>query len=556
MLSDIEIAQRATLRLIKDIAGDLGLEEDELEYYGKYKAKVNADAVGARSRQRGKLVVVTGINPTAAGEGKSTVAVGLADALRLRQQRAVLCLRQPSLGPVFGVKGGAAGGGYAQVVPMEDINLHFTGDFHAVTSTHALLSAMLDNHLQQGNELGVDVRRITWKRTIDMNDRALRKIVIALGGTGNGIPREDGFLITAASEIMAIFALATDRADLEQRFGRIILGYDRAGQPVRAADLHAAGAMTMLMKDALMPNLVQTLGGGPAFVHAGPFGNIAHGCNSVIATRTALALGDVVVTEAGFGADLGAEKFLNIKCRSAGLEPEAAVIVATIRALKLHGGVAKTDLQAENVAALESGFSNLTRHVENIRKFGLAPIVAINQFTTDSAAEIERLERLCRELGTEVAVADVHGRGGEGALALADALLGALAQGKAPSYQPLYPVAQPLKQKIEKIAREIYGAKDVAYVGSAEKDIARLEAIGLRDVPVCMAKTQYSFSDDPKKLGRPEGFTITVREVTPSAGAGFVVAHTGDIMTMPGLPKRPAAEGMTVATDGTITGLF
>ena len=555
MLSDIEIAQRATLRPIRDIAAELELGEDDLEYYGKYKAKVNADAIQARSEKQGRLVLVTGINPTAAGEGKSTIAVGLADGLRLRKHRVMLCLRQPSLGPVFGVKGGATGGGYAQVLPMEDINLHFTGDFHAVTTTHALLSAMLDNHLQQGNELGIDVRRITWKRTVDMNDRALRKIVIGLGGTGNGIPREDGFLITAASEIMAIFALATDRADLEKRLGDVIVGYDRGGKPVRAVQLRAAGAMTLLMKDALKPNLVQTLGGGPAFIHAGPFGNIAHGCNSVIATRTGLALGDVVVTEAGFGADLGAEKFLDIKCRSAGLKPEAAVVVGTIRALKMHGGVEKADLATENVSALEKGFANIAKHVENMRKFGLPPIVAINRFASDTAAEVETLARLCREAGVAVALADVHAKGGEGALELADVVMETLARGES-NFQPLYPVALPLKDKIEIIAREVYGAKDVAYVGSAEKDIKRLEENGLRDVPVCMAKTQYSLTDDPNRRGRPEGFTITVREVTPSAGAGFVVAHTGDIMTMPGLPKRPAAEGISVAADGTITGLF
>jgi formate--tetrahydrofolate ligase len=555
MLSDIEIAQRATLRPIREIAAQLGLQEEELEYYGRFKAKVDAEAIQARAEHQGKLVLVTGINPTAAGEGKSTVAVGLADGLRLRRRSTMLCLRQPSLGPVFGVKGGATGGGYSQVVPMEDINLHFTGDFHAVATTHALLSAMLDNHLQQGNELGIDVRRITWKRTVDMNDRALRRIVIGLGGSGNGVPREDGFLITAASEIMAIFALASDRADLEHRLGSIIVGYDRGGKPVRASELRAAGAMTLLMKDAIKPNLVQTLGGGPAFVHAGPFGNIAHGCNSVIATRTALALAEIVVTEAGFGADLGAEKFLDIKCRAAGLRPELAVVVATIRALKLHGGVAKADLTTENLGALERGFGNLARHVENIRKYQLPPIVAINQFATDSPAEIETLRRLCRELGVDVALADVHGRGGEGTLELADLLTDTLARGQA-AFQPIYPVALPLKQKIETIAREIYGAREVAYAGTADKDITRLEEIGLRDVPVCMAKTQYSFSDDPRKLGRPENFTITVREVTPSAGAGFVVAHTGDIMTMPGLPRRPAAEGMSVAADGTITGLF
>ena len=555
MLSDIEIAQRAKLRPIREVAAELGLDEDDLEFYGKYKAKVNAEAIQGRAQKQGRLVLVTGINPTPAGEGKSTVSVGLADGLRLRGQKVMLALRQPSLGPVFGVKGGAAGGGYAQVIPMEDINLHFTGDFHAVATTHALLSAMLDNHLTQGNDLGIDVRRITWKRTVDMNDRALRKIVVGLGGTANGVPREDGFLITAASEIMAIFALATDRADLERRLGSIIVGYNRDKAPIRAADLRAAGAMTLLMKDALNPNLVQTLGGGPAFVHAGPFGNIAHGCNSVIATRTALAMGDVVVTEAGFGADLGAEKFLDIKCRFAGLKPEIGVIVATIRALKMHGGVAKADLGTENTAALEQGFANLRQHVENIRKYHIPPVVAVNRFASDTPAEIDTLQRLCREMGVPAALSDVHAKGGGGALELADLVLEVLGQGGA-DFRPLYDASLPIKQKIETIAREIYRADGVSYVGTAEADIKRLQEIGLGDTPVCMAKTQYSFSDDPKLLGAPRGFNITVREVTPSAGAGFVVAHTGDIMTMPGLPKRPAAEAMTVTADGTITGLF
>jgi formate--tetrahydrofolate ligase len=555
MLTDIEIAQRATLRPITEIARRLDLTEDDLELYGRYKAKVNADRILASPKRKGRLVLVTGINPTPAGEGKSTISVGLADALQLAGQRVVLCLRQPSLGPVFGVKGGATGGGYSQVLPMEDINLHFTGDFHAITTAHALLAAMLDNHLQQGNALGIDARRITWKRTVDMNDRALRKIVIGIGGTGNGIPREDGFLITAASEVMAIFALATDRADLEQRLGNIILGYTNENQPIRAANLGAAGAMTLLLKDALQPNLVQTLGGVPAFVHAGPFGNIAHGCNSIIATRTGLALGDVVVTEAGFGADLGAEKFFDIKCRAGGLRPEAAVIVATIRALKMHGGTALPDLGTENVDALERGFANVARHVENVRKFGVPPIVAINRFASDTPAEIETLKKQCAKLGVGVALAEIHARGGEGGQELAEMVLAALDQGEA-DFKPLYPLDIPLTEKISTVAKEIYRAKDVAYTSTAQKDIKRLEGIGLGGVPVCMAKTQYSFSDDPSLRGAPEDFTITVREVTPSAGAGFVVAHTGDIMTMPGLPKRPAAEAMRVAADGTITGLF
>jgi formate--tetrahydrofolate ligase len=555
MLTDIEIAQSAKMRPIVEIARKLDLGNDDIELYGQYKAKVHADKVLARNGSKGRLVLVTGINPTPAGEGKSTVAVGLADALQLLGKKVVLALRQPSLGPVFGVKGGATGGGYSQVVPMEDINLHFTGDFHAVSTAHALLSAMLDNHLQQGNTLGIDPRRITWKRTVDMNDRALRKIVIGLGGPIQGVPREDGFLITAASEVMAIFALAADRLDLEQRLGNIILGYTRDNQPVRAADLGAAGAMTLLMKDAVLPNLVQTLGGTPAFIHAGPFGNIAHGCNSVIATRTALALGDIVVTEAGFGADLGAEKFLNIKCRAGGLRPEAAVIVATIRALKMHGGVTKADLGMENADAVARGFANLGRHIENLRKFGLPPIVSINRFASDSAAEIEVVSEGCARLGADVALTDIHARGGEGGRDLAELVVAALAKGES-NFQPLYALNQKLTAKIDIIAKEIYRASAVQYTPAAQKDLKRLEDIGMGGVPVCMAKTQYSFSDDPSLLAAPEDFVVTVKEVTPSAGAGFVVAHTGDIMTMPGLPKRPAAEAMHVAADGTISGLF
>jgi formate--tetrahydrofolate ligase len=555
MLTDIEIAQNATMRPILEIAKRLDLGADDIELYGKYKGKVHADQVLARSDKQGRLVLVTGINPTPAGEGKSTVAVGLADALQLNGQQVALCLRQPSLGPVFGVKGGATGGGYSQVLPMEDINLHFTGDFHAVTTAHALLSAMLDNHLQQGNTLGIDARRVTWKRAVDMNDRALRNIVIGLGGTANGVPRQEGFLITAASEVMAIFALATDRADLERRLGSIILGYTRDNQPIRAAELGAAGAMTLLLKDALQPNLVQTLGGVPAFIHAGPFGNIAHGCNSVIATRTALALADVVVTEAGFGADLGAEKFFNIKCRSADLRPEAAVVVATIRALKMHGGVALADLGTENPDAVSRGFANLERHVENVRKFGVPPVVSINRFASDTPAEIDALAEGCARLGVEYALTDIHARGGEGGRELAEKVMTLLDSGRA-DFQPIYALAQPLAAKIEAIAKEIYRADSVVYTSTAQRDLKRLEDIGMRDVPVCMAKTQYSFSDEPSLRGAPDGFAITVREVTPSGGAGFVVAHTGDIMTMPGLPRRPAAEGMSLAADGTITGLF
>jgi formate--tetrahydrofolate ligase len=555
MLTDIEIAQGAKLRPIAEIARTLGLGDKDIEPYGRFKAKIHAEPIIARSAKQGRLVLVTGINPTPAGEGKSTVSVGLADALQLLGSNVVLTLREPSLGPVFGMKGGATGGGYSQVLPMDEINLHFTGDFHAITSSHSLLSAMLDNHLHQGNALGIDARRITWKRAIDMNDRALRRIVIGLGGTGSGIPREDGFLITAASEVMAIFALASDRADLEQRLGRIILGYDREGQPVRAADITAAGAMTLLLRDALEPNLVQTLGGVPALIHGGPFGNIAHGCNSLIATRTALALGDIAVTEAGFGADLGAEKFFDIKCRAGGLKPQAAVIVATIRALKMHGGVARADLAGENVEALERGFANLKRHVENVRKFGVPPIVSINRFASDTHSEIEALFDRCSKLGVDVALTEIHAQGGPGGRDLAEKVLRVLEDGKA-DFKPLYPLGQPLTAKIETIAREIYRASGVTYTAGAQKDIRRLEDIGMRDVPICMAKTQFSFSDDPSLRGAPEDFHITVREVTPSAGAGFVVAHTGDIMTMPGLPKRPAAEAMHVAPDGTITGLF
>jgi formate--tetrahydrofolate ligase len=555
MLSDIQIAQAAKPRPISEIAASLGLAESDIEAYGRYKAKVPLDVARNRATRSGRLVLVTGINPTPAGEGKSTVSVGLADGLRRRRHNVVLCLRQPSLGPVFGIKGGATGGGYAQVIPMEDINLHFTGDFHAITSAHALLSAMLDNHLHHGNESGLDVRRITWKRAIDMNDRALRNILIGMGGPLGGVPREDGYLITAASEVMAIFALASDRTDLERRLSSIIVGYDRAQQPVRAADLRAAGAMTLLLKDALAPNLVQTLEGTPAFVHAGPFGNIAHGCNSIIATRTGLGLGDVVVTEAGFGADLGAEKFFDIKCRTAGLKPEVAVVVATIRALKMHGGVALSDLGTENVSALRAGFANLAKHIENVRSFRVPPVVAVNRFASDTDAEVDALVRACRDAGADVAVADVHGKGGEGALELADLVMDTLARGEA-DFQPIYPLDLGIANKIDRVACTIYGADGVDFTGTAQKDIARLESIGLRDVPVCMAKTQYSFSDDPARRGRPTGFRITVRAVTPSAGAGFVVAHTGDIMTMPGLARRPAAEGMTLATDGTITGLF
>jgi formate--tetrahydrofolate ligase len=555
MLDDIQIAQAARPRPITEIAEPLGLGPGEIESYGRDKAKIPLEVLSSRSNGTGRLILVTGINPTPAGEGKSTVSVGLADGLRLRDRRVVLCIRQPSLGPVFGMKGGATGGGYAQVIPMEDINLHFTGDFHAITSAHALLSAMLDNHLHQGNDSGLDPRRITWKRALDMNDRALRNIVVGLGGATSGIPREDGFLITAASEVMAIFALAVDRRDLEERLGAMIVGYTRDGEPVRAARLRAPGAMTLLLKDALAPNLVQTLEGTPALIHAGPFGNIAHGCNSLIATQGALGLGELVVTEAGFGADLGAEKFFNIKSRAGHLQPEVAVVVATIRALKMHGGVPLAELAGENLPALRAGFANLARHVENVRKFGVPPVVAINRFASDTGAEVEALRKLCRDAGVPVALTDVHARGGEGALELADLVMDVLEGGEA-DFHPLYSLDLPLEEKMETVAREIYGAAGVDFTPSARKEIQALEGMGLREVPVCMAKTQYSFSDDPSLRGSPSGFRVTVRQVTPSAGAGFVVAHTGDILTMPGLGKRPAAEGMSVGEDGTITGLF
>ncbi len=555
MKTDIEIAQAATLQPITEIADKIGLGPDDIVPYGRYKAKIPLELAREDAKPRAKLILVAGINPTAAGEGKSTVAVGLADALTLREKNPVLALREPSLGPVFGIKGGAAGGGYSQVVPMADINLHFTGDFHAVTAAHGLLSAMLDNHLFRPNTANLDPRRITWPRTVDMNDRALRQIVVGLGGINGGIPREDGFVITAASEVMAIFALASGLQDLEKRFGDIIVGFSRDRQPVRARDLKAEGAMTLLMKDALAPNLVQTLGGTPTLVHAGPFGNIAHGCNSLVATRTALQLGDYVVTEAGFGADLGAEKFFNIKCRTGGLQPAVAVVVATVRALKMHGGVAKGDLGKENVDALKRGLENLQGHVENIRKHGVPPVVALNRFTADTDAEVRTVLDAAGIWGVPAVEADPWGSGGEGVLELADAAVRVADEGTA-QFQPLYPLDRGLADKIETIANEIYGADGVDFLPQAQKDIAQLESIGMRDVPICMAKTQYSFSDDPAKLGRPRGFRITVREVTPSAGAGFVVAKTGDIMTMPGLGATPAAERMKVEGDGTIHGLF
>ena len=552
--SDIEIAQAARLRPIVDVAAEVGLSPDELLTYGPTKAKVTMAAIRARE-PRGRLVLVTGINPTPAGEGKSTVTVGVSQALRRLGKKVVVCIREPSLGPVFGVKGGAAGGGYAQVIPMDEINLHFTGDFHAITSAHNLLSAMLDNHLHHGNSLGLDARRISWPRTIDMNDRALRQIIVGLGGLNGGPSREDRFVIVPGSEIMAILCLATDLQDLETRLGRIIVGLTREKQPVTAADLKASGAMTLLLRDAILPNLVQTLEGGPALVHGGPFGNIAHGCNSLMATKLGLALADIVLTEAGFGADLGAEKFLDIKCRLGGLNPEAAVVVATVRALKMHGGVKKDSLGKPDVAALTRGLANLEAHVRNLQKFGLPVIVALNRFVSDTAEEQDAVLAAAAGWGVRAALSDVWARGGEGGEAVAREVLAAL-DAKAFRFQPLYDTALPIKQKIERICTEIYGAAGVDYQAVAERSIAQCEAMGLGGTPVCMAKTQYSFSDDPAKLGRPSGFRITIRDVYPSAGAGFVVALAGDIMTMPGLSKTPAAESIRVHSDGRIEGLF
>ena len=552
--SDIAIAQAAKLRPIADVAAEVGLSADDILPYGRYKAKIGPEAV-ARGKPSGRLILVTGINPTPAGEGKSTVTVGVAQAFRRLGKKVVVAIREPSLGPVFGVKGGAAGGGYAQIVPMDEINLHFTGDFHAITSAHNLLSAMLDNHLHQGNALGLDPRRITWPRTMDMNDRALRSIVISLGGINAGPVREDRFVIVPGSEIMAILALATDLQDLEARISRIIVGFTRDRKPVTAGELKAAGAMTLLLKDAILPNLVQTLEGGPAIVHCGPFGNIAHGCNSIAATRLALSLGELVLTEAGFGADLGAEKFFDIKCRFGGLNPEAAIVVATIRALKMHGGVKKDALGKEDVAALKKGMVNLEAHVRNVQKFGVPVVVALNRFTSDSDAEIAAVLDAAKGWGARAALSDVWAKGGEGGEAVAKEVLAVLAEKKA-AFKPLYDAAQPIKAKIETIAREIYGADGVDYTPAAEKNIAQLEAIGMGQTPVCMAKTQYSFTDDPTKLGRPTGFRLTIRDVYPSAGAGFVVALAGDIMTMPGLSKTPSAEAIKVHADGTIEGLF
>jgi formate--tetrahydrofolate ligase len=552
--TDIAIAQAARPHPITDVAARLDLTPDDLIPYGHTKAKIRLTAI-ARKRRRGKLVLVTGISPTAAGEGKSTVTIGLTQALQRQGKKAICCLREPSLGPVFGIKGGAAGGGYAQVIPMEDINLHFTGDFHAVSSAHNLLSAMLDNHLHHGNALGIDPRRITWPRTIDMNDRALRDIVIGLGGINGGIPRQERFVIVPASEIMAIMALAASPDDLEERLGRIIVGATTDRRPVRAADLKAPGAMALLLKDALQPNLVQTLEGGPALVHCGPFGNIAHGCNSVLATDTALKVADLVITEAGFGADLGAEKFFDIKCRAGGFAPDAVIIVATVRALKLHGGVAKADLGTPDAKAVGAGFANLRQHVENLKIFGVPVIVALNRFVTDHAAELSVIRDGCAALGVSVALAEVWEKGGEGGVALADLLVATLEKERA-AFKPLYDVTRPIREKIEIIATRLYRADGVDFLPPAERALTQLPEFGLGETPVCIAKTQYSFSDNPALLAAPRGFRITIRDIYPSAGAAFVVALAGDIMTMPGLGKSPAAERIRVHRDGTIEGLF
>ena len=554
MLSDIEIAQRAKLQPISEIAASAGLSEDEIEQYGRYKAKI-APSVMARNRADGKLILVTAITPTPAGEGKTTTTIGLADGMKRIGKSVVVALREPSLGPVFGVKGGAAGGGYAQVVPMEEINLHFTGDMHAIGAANNLLAAMLDNHIFQGNALGIDKDRITWKRCVDMNDRQLRFIQDGLGGGKNGVPRRDGFDITVASEVMAILCLATSLSDLKARLSRIVVGYNTEGEPVTAGDLKAAGAMCALLKDAMKPNLVQTLEGTPAIVHGGPFANIAHGCNSVVATRTALKLGDYVVTEAGFGADLGAEKFLDIKCRVAGLKPSACVVVATVRALKMHGGVEKTDLAAENLEALQKGLPNLLRHVGNMKNvYGLPTVVALNRFPTDTDAEIACVLEACQKLGVNTVLSTVWAEGGKGGEALAREVVRLCEQRNHFDY--CYDAARPIKEKIDAIVRRIYGGSGVQYTPEAEAEVARLTALGFDKMPVCMAKTQYSFSDDAKLLGAPEGFTVTVRNVKVSAGAGFVVVLTGNILTMPGLPPVPAAEKIDVDEHGNITGLF
>lgn len=556
MLTDIEIAKQADIKPISDIAEKLGISADELEFYGKYKAKLPLSLLKKyENKEDGKLILVTAINPTPAGEGKTTVTVGLGEAMNRIGKKAVIALREPSMGPVFGIKGGAAGGGYAQVIPMEDINLHFTGDMHAITAANNLLCAIIDNHIQQGNELRIDPRRILFKRCLDMNDRALRNVVIGLGGKVNGVPREDGFMITVASEIMAILCLSSGIKDLKERLGSILTAYTYDGTPIYARDLNAVGSMAALLKDAIKPNLVQTLENTPALMHGGPFANIAHGCNSVTATRLALKLGDYCITEAGFGADLGAEKFLDIKCRCAGLKPSCVVIVATIRALKYNGGVPKTELSKENTVALKNGIVNLETHIENMRKYGLPVVVAINRFATDTEAEIETIEAFCREKDVPVSLTEVFARGGEGGKELAEKVVKTI-ETKEAHFKPIYDEKLSIKEKLNVLAKEIYRAGDVVFTSNAEKAISEIEKLGKDKLPICVAKTQYSLSDDPQKLGSPKGFTLTVRDVRLSAGAGFIVALTGDIMTMPGLPKQPAAYKIDVDDDGNVSGLF
>jgi len=556
MLTDVQIAQNASMLPIKDVAGQIGLSEDDLELYGKYKAKISLETIKRlENNQDGKLILVTAINPTPAGEGKTTTMIGLAQAMNKIGKKTIVAMREPSLGPCFGIKGGAAGGGYAQVVPMEDINLHFTGDIHAITTANNLISAMLDNSLQQGNPLNIDERQIVWKRVVDLNDRALRHIVVGLGGKANGVPREDGFDITVASEIMGILCLANDLSDLKSRVARIIVAYTRDGSPVTVEDLKATGAVTLLLKDAIKPNLVQTLDHTPVFVHGGPFANIAHGCNSVMATKLALKLAPYTVTEAGFGADLGAEKFLDIKCRQAGLKPDAVVIVATVRALKMHGGMDKKELANENLEALRKGIANLEKHIENIAKYGLPAIVAINAFPTDTKAELDLLEEICNAKGVKVALSEVWAKGADGGIELANGLIDLL-ENKESNFKPIYDLNLPIEEKIKTIAREIYGADDVIFTKKAKTNIKKLTDLGLDKLPICIAKTQYSLSDDASLLGRPTGFNIEINDLIPNTGSGFLVAISGDIMRMPGLPKVPAANNMDILEDGEIVGLF
>ena len=556
MLTDVQSAQSAEMKPIKDIAEQLGLGEEDLELYGKYKAKISLETISkVKDNKDGKLVLVTAINPTPAGEGKTTTMIGLSQALNKLGKKSVVAMREPSLGPCFGVKGGAAGGGYAQVVPMEDINLHFTGDIHAITTANNLIAAMLDNSIQQGNPLDIDTRQIVWKRVVDLNDRALRHIVVGLGGKPNGVPREDGFDISVASEVMAILCLATSLEDLKKRAGRMIVAYNHAGEPVTVDDIQATGAVTLLLKDAIKPNLVQTLDHTPVFVHGGPFANIAHGCNSVMATQLAMKLSDYAITEAGFGADLGAEKFLDIKCRQAGLKPDAVVIVATVRALKMHGGVAKKDLGEENLEALRKGIENLEKHIENIAKYNLPSVVAINAFPTDTEAELQLLDEICKSKGVDVAISQVWAKGADGGIKLAEKLLDVLETKKA-DFHPIYDTELPIAEKIRTIAKEIYGADDVIFTKKVTNKIKKYEEQGLGNLPICVAKTQYSLSDDPTLLGRPSGFKVTINDLIPNTGAGFLVAISGDIMRMPGLPKVPAAVGMDIDEKGTIVGLF